>query len=252
MSDAGRVLALAGTELRLVLRNKTVAVSSIVVPLAVGVFWAFSFGASTQPGMTAMAVALQLSIVLAMGIYVTATQTVVGRRHNRVLKRLRTSGISDTGLLVATVAPAVVIGLVQLGIFGIIHAVIGSPWPVDPFPLVLALLGGLALVVTAALATTVVTPSPERSQITTLPLTFLLLAAAAALAVVPSQGWWQALVAVPGAPIGRLTQLAYEGGTWAAGPVGLPALLPAVAALLVWPVVFGYLAARRFRWDPRH
>ncbi|WP_214370643.1 ABC transporter permease [Pseudonocardia sp. H11422] len=251
MSEAGRVLALAGTELRLMLRNKTVAVSSVALPLALGLFWAFSFSGAEEPGMAAMVIALQLSVVLAMGIYVTATQTVVARRHTRVLKRMRTSGISDAGLLVATVAPAVVLGLGQLVVFGIINVATGTPLPADPFPLLLALLGGLALVVTAALATTVITPSPERAQITTLPLTFVLLGATVLLTMAPDEGWWQAIVAVPGAAIGQLTQLAYRGGTWASGVAGLPALLPAVAALLVWPALFGYLAARRFRWDPR-
>jgi hypothetical protein len=28
-------------------------------------------------------------------------------------------------------------------------------------------------------------------------------------------------------------------------------VLPAVVALIVWPVVFAMVAARRFRWDPR-
>lgn len=247
-----KVLALAATEIKLVLRNRTTAVASVAIPIALGLFWVLTFDAGSDPRLWATVAALQLAVVLAMGVYVTSTQTVVARRHNRVLKRMRTSGISDTGLLVATVAPSLAIALVQLLIFTTANAIAGAPLPVDPLPLALGLLGGLALCVTAALATTVVTPSPERSQITTLPLTFVLLGGVVVLSIAPLTGWWQALVALPGAAIGQLAQLGFAGGTWSAGLGGLPALLPAVVALLVWPVVFGVLAKRRFRWDPRH
>lgn len=70
------------------------------------------------------------------------------------------------------------------------------------------------------------------------------------LSVAPLDGWWQALVAVPGAAVGQLVQLAMTGGAWSAGLGGLPAVLPAAVALIVWSVVFGWLAVRRFRWDP--
>lgn len=245
-----KVLALAAAETKLVLRNRTVAVSSVLLPVALGAFWAWSFNdGNDNLQITAMVVALQIAVVLGMGIYVTATQTVVARRHSRVLKRMRTSGLSDTGLLAAIIVPSVVIGIVQLAVFAVINAVTGTPLPVEPLPLVIAVLGGLALVVTAALATAVVTPSPERAQITTLPLVFVMLGAAIALVFLPTDGWWQALVAVPGAAIGELTRLAF-GGSGGADTV-LPPVLAATVALLAWAAVFGYLALRRFRWDPR-
>jgi ABC-2 type transport system permease protein len=252
VTPAGRVLALASTEVQLILRNRTVAVSSIVVPLALGVFWAFTFNSGGDPAMQAVVVALQLAVALGMGVYVTATQTVVARRHASVLKRLRTSGLSDGGLLAATVAPSVVLGLFQLLVFAAINVATGAPPPMDYLPLALAVVGGLALVVTAALATSVVTPSPERSQITTLPLTFVLLGSGIFLAIADLANWWQAFLLVPGGAIGQLSKLALEGSTWAPGLAGLPAVLPSIVAIVVWPIVFGMLAMRRFRWDSRH
>jgi len=246
-----KALALAATETKLVLRNKTVAVSSVVLPLALGLFWVFSFGGDADPVSSAVVVALQLAVGLSMGIYVTATQTLVARRHTRVLTRLRTSGLSDTELLVATVAPSVAIGGVQLAIFALINFGSGIPLPADPLALALAMVGGVVLVVTAALATSIVTPSPERAQITTLPLTFVLLGTSIVTVIAPTDGWLQALVALPGAAIGQFTGFAFSGDAWVAGLGGLPALLPGLAALLVWPVIFAVLARRRFRWDPR-
>jgi ABC-2 type transport system permease protein len=245
-------LSLATTELRLVLRNRTVAVSSIAVPLALGVLWAFTFDAGGDPARYAMVPALQLGVVLGMAVYVTATQTLVARRYAGVLKRMRTSGLSDRGLLVATLTPSLALGLLQMLVFVAFHVGTRAPLPVDPVPLVLALLGGLALAVTAALATAVVTPSPERAQITTLPLTFLLLGGAVVTAVIPLDvAPLQLLALVPGAGIGQLVQLAMIGGMWSAGLGGVPLVVLPVVGLVAWSVVFGMYAARRFRWDQR-
>ncbi|WP_219413896.1 ABC transporter permease [Pseudonocardia nigra] len=247
-----RVLALTTTELQLLLRNKTVAVSSILLPLALGLFWAYSFPAGEDLRMQAMVVTLQLIVVVGMGVYVTATTTLVARRHARVLKRMRTSGISDRGLLTATLAPTVVLALGQLVVFAVINTVSGVPLPVEPLWLVVAIAGGFALALTAALATAVVTPSPERAQITTLPFTFVVLGAAAVVPLVPADGVLQALVAVPGAAVGTLVQAAYTGEMWGGDAFGIPAVVFPLLALSVWAQVFVWFARKRFRWDPRH
>ncbi|GJF05611.1 ABC transporter permease [Pseudonocardia sp. D17] len=244
---AQKVTALAGTELTLVVRNRTLAVSSVLLPIALGVFWAFSLGRG--PEVWPMVVALQVAVTLGMGLYVTGTQTLVARRHARVLQRLRTSGISDGGLLLATLTPALAIALAQLVIFAVIDVVIGGPVPSNWPALVALVLGGIALMVGAALATSVVTPTPERAQITTLPMVFLMLGAAIAMVLIPATGWLQALLLVPGAGVGMLVRLMFG------GEVGLGPTLGTVAAtasLLVWAAVFIRLAAHRFRWDPRN
>ena len=247
-----KVVALAATETRLMFRNRTVAVSSIVVPLGMGLFFMWNLsGYGTHPQLLATALALQLVVVAGMTVYVTATQTVVARRHNRVLKRMRTSGISDAGLLIATSAPGIVVGLVQLLVFVPFNIAFGVRGLADPLALALALLGGLALAVTAALATTVVTVSPERAQITTLPLVFVMIGAAIALVVVPLEGWTQALVVLPGGAIGQLTEISLVGNGWAPGLGGLPVMAPALVVTVLWPVAFALLARRSFRWDPR-
>jgi ABC-2 type transporter. len=242
-TPTGRVAALAAAETRLVLRNRTLLVSSLVVPLGLGLFWVLTFSGQNP----ATVVALQLAVAVGMGLYVTATQTVVARRQQKVLKRMRTSSLTDTGLLVAVVAPSAVVAVGQIVVFAVLNAVFGVPFATDPLAFVLAVLAGLAQAIAAALATAVVTPSAERAQITTLPLMFLLLAGAVVVTFVPLEGWWQALLAVPGAGPGVLVRFAVEGGLWAGGLV--PAL--ALAATVAWTVGFAAFARRRFRWDPR-
>lgn len=252
-SPASRVLALGAAEVRLLLRNRTAAISSLFLPIAFGAFFAFTFdgGEGGGPGIWATIAALQLVLTFTMGVYITITQTVVARRQTRVLKRMRTSSLSDAGLLIATTGPAVAIALVHLVLYAVINSLLGAPFPVDVVPLALAVVGGLAVCVTAGFVTTIVTPSPERAQITTLPLFFVMFAAAFVVPVVAVDSWWQALVLVPGAPIGLLTQLAFTGGTWAPGLLGLPAALPGIVSLVAWTAAFTVLAQRRFRWDPR-
>lgn len=244
-TSTSRVLALAGVETRLVLRNRTLLVSSLIVPLFLGVFWLLTFN---RDGGAGAVLALQVAVALGMGLYVSATQTLVARRQSKVLKRLRTTGLTDGGLIAAVIAPSVVIALGQLVIFAVIDVVIGLPIATDPLALAFVVIGGLALTVGAAVATSVVTPSAERAQITTLPLTFLLLGAAIAMSFLPMEGWFRAVLIVPGAGLGVLARYAVEGGMWADGT--LTGLLPMVATLL-WAGALVRFARKRFRWDPR-
>lgn len=78
--------------------------------------------------------------------------------------------------------------------------------PADPISLGVAALLGLALCTAAAIATTVLTPSPERAQITTMPLAFILLGGAIALTQINSDSLRQALVAIPGTAIAQLVE----------------------------------------------
>jgi ABC-2 type transport system permease protein len=249
-TPASRVLALAGAEVTLLVRNRTAAISSLFLPIALGAFFAFTLGPGAD-GPWGTIVALQLVLTFTMGVYITITTAVVSRRQTRVLKRLRTSGLSDLGVLLAVTGPGVAIALLHLVLYLVIDVLLGMPLALDPVPLLLAVIGGFALCVTAGFATANVTPTPERAQITTLPLFFVMFAAAFALPLVPAGSPFQAVVLVPGAPLGQLTQLAFAGGTWAPGLLGLPAVLPGVLSLVLWTVVFAVLARRNLRWDPR-
>jgi hypothetical protein len=133
----------------------------------------------------------------------------------------------------------------------VIDVLLGMPLRLDPVPLLLAVLGGFALCVTAGFATPTSrrrrsarrsrrcrcssSCSPRRSCCRWCP------------SARRSRPWcW-----CPGPPLGQLTQLAFAGGTWAPGLLGLPAVLPGVFGLVLWTVVFAVLARRNLRWDPR-
>lgn len=246
---SGAFSAVATAETKVLWRNRTAAFTGIALPILLGAF--FTFVMHPHDATTwAILAGLQLAMTLAYGVYTTATSAVVARRHTLVLKRLRTSDTPDAALLAGTVAPPVGIALGQLVVLGLVDVTVGAPVPADPALLVLAAVLGLAMYLAAALATTPMSTSPERAQLTTLPLAFLAMASGAVLPVLGSGTLAQALTALPGAGIGRLTALAFDGGPWEAGPGGLPAALPALLSLLVWTAVLGALARRYFRWEP--
>jgi ABC-2 type transport system permease protein len=244
------LLTLSITELRVLWRNRTALFTGGLMPLAMGIVWLFALRPHTATEWSAV-IALQLAFVVGMSIYVTATSTIAARRYTLVLKRLRTSEIRDARLLGGLVAPGVALAIAQLIVLAVVDAAAGAPAPADPGALVLAVLAGLSLTLAAALATTLVTPTPERAQISTMPLVFVLVGGAIALTLLPSGVLPQALMAVPGANVGRLTALAYSGDTWSIGVAGLPAALPAILAMVAWPLLLGWLAARYFRWEPK-
>lgn len=247
----GRSIALAATEVRLLVRNRTTAISALFLPVAFGAFFAWSFDPAGGNALWGTVVALQLVMTFAMTVYMTLTQTVVARRQARVLKRMRTSGLSDGGLLAAVSAPVVAVAVAHLAIYAVVNMLLGVPTP-DPLPLLVATVGGLAVGIAAAFATTAVTVTAERAQYTTLPLFFVMFAAAFVLPVLPVDTPLQALVLVPGAPIGQLAQLAFTGGAWDPALLGLPAILWGVVSLVLWTAVFAVAARRSFRWDPRN
>lgn len=242
--------AIAASEIRVLWRNRTAATTAIAVPLLIGGIWAFTIR-SDDPASWGMIMALQLAVVLGFGVYVTVTATVTGRRHTEVLKRLRATGADDRAVLGGLAAPGVGFALAQLVALALIDGVSGAPAPAEPVVLVLAVLLGLALCVAAGLATTVVTHTAERAQLTTMPLAFVMMGGAVVLPLLDFGPLSQALVAIPGAGIGALCNLALRGTAWTAGPAGLPAALPALVSLAVWTVLFGLLARRYFQWQPR-
>jgi len=232
------VLAIAVAELRMIVRNRTVAACAVLVPLAFGALLLALDGA----GSAGVLAGLQIIGMVGMGVYVTVTTTLAARRQTLYLKRLRGGAVSDRGVLAGLVLPVVAVSVAQLvvvlGVLGVQRA------PAHAGLLVVAVLIAEAMFVGAALATAGVTTSPEHAQYTTLP--FFLLALGAGI-------WFQLtgaddLAAVkrllPGGGLMELVTLAWDGGDLGLLPW---LLLPSVG----WAVVGGVAAMRSFRWEPR-
>lgn len=238
-----RVLALAASEMQLVIRNRLILVGAAATPLALGLFWVLMLPDSAGP----LVPVLQVTVALGMGLYNAATQTLVVRRQSRVFLRWRNTSVPDRGILAATVVPSLTLSLTQLTIFFLIDLVAGLTIASNPTPVVLGLTGGVVFGLTGAAATAVITRSAERASLTTLPLTLALLGGGAALAITRPGTWWDAVLLVPGAAVGRLISLGDPSGT---GSEGATALILPLLAITVWSVIFAAVARRQFRWDP--
>jgi ABC-2 type transport system permease protein len=257
-SSRRRVLALAAAEIRLLLRNRTAVVNTVLLPLAlvaaVGAITVSNGGEVDGPGFLASAIGVTLTFVT----FYNLVTTFVARREELVLQRMRTGELTDAEVLLGTAVPTLLVTVVQVVLVAVGVVVLGE-WsaPVDVVLPVIALLGGGALMVVLAAVSTSFTRTVEAAQFTTLPL--VLTATMLSGLVIPLSDFPEPLAAVgrflPLTPVLELSRLGLAGKTWAGQAVdtaGAWAAAPlALAVLAAWLVGGTILARLVFRWAPR-
>ncbi|WP_435856132.1 ABC transporter permease [Streptomyces physcomitrii] len=248
----GRMRALARAELTLLGRSPGTLFVALFVPLALP--------ASLRTTVKDMDLAkhgLNLAEVLlpaAMGfallfaVYTALVSTLVARREELVLKRLRTGEAGDGEILVGGAVPAVAIGLAQCLLVAVAStAVLDVELPGAPHLAVAGVLLGLVLSAVFATLTSAVTRTVESAGVTVMP--FMMLSLIASGITVPLEVFPDRLRAVcellPLSPVMALIRGAWTGELSAAETLGH--LLTALA----W-IVLGCFAVRRWmRWEPR-
>jgi ABC-2 type transport system permease protein len=186
-----------------------------------------------------------LILVTLMGFtaYAAGTTVLAARRQQFVLKRLRTSGASDTAIIVGVVMPSAALTVAQtVVLFGIVGVHGGLP-AVRPVPLLLAVVMGAAVAAVLAVLTAAFTATPEAAQLTTSPIGLAFFGGGLwVVSTPPGEVTW-AMLALPGGSIAQLTRIGW--GEPVAGQGG------AVVALALLVLVVTPLAVRAFSWDPR-
>lgn len=234
------MFAIARSEMTQLVRNRLVAASSLFIPLAFSAVLIFN---RENFGGTAVAAALILVTVTAMGTYVTATTTLASRRQNLFLKRLRSTSAKDASILSGLVLPIALVNLVQAGVIVAILSVVGTP-PVGVVAVVAAVVVLELMFVGAAIATAGLTNSPDHAQVTTLPLFVVALGAAMWVGLTGTEELAGVKRLLPG---GAVTELIVEGWSGMALHETVSLLLPSLAF-----VVAAFAAAKStFRWEPR-
>src|SRR4051794_40449787 len=234
-----RVLALAAAETRLLLRNRTAVMSSVLFPLAVvaavGAITVSNGGTVDGPSLVASAIGIALILVT----YYNLVTTFVARREELVLQRMRTGELTDAEVLLGTAVPTLLVTVVQILVVGVGVVALGkgSP-PVDVVLPLLALLGGSALMVVLAAVSTSFTRTVEAAQFTTLPLVLAAMMLSGLL--VPLSDFPEPAAHVfrflPLNPVIELSRLGLAGQTWdghavdAAGAWAPAPMPPAVLA----------------------
>ena len=258
---ARRVAALARAELRLLVRNRTALFNALALPpMTVALFAALgTVGDGGAPAATAtLLLNLLTFMALAFVVYYNLTVAFVARREELVLKRYLVGECSRAEILVGTAVPAVVVALAQtvLGIVAV-SVFLAPPAFVNPLLVVVAVLGGAAMLTLLAAATSGLSRTVESAQLTTLPLLIV---------AIPFAGLFGAPGASSGVldtigtftPLRPITDLMLlgAGGIDGDGQVvtfaeTFGAAAVPVAVLAAWTAV-GVLAARRWmRWEPR-
>jgi ABC-2 type transport system permease protein len=250
-----RVLALAGAETLLLLRNRTAVVNSVVMPLLL-VAAVRMMGLDTVVGPRLMVVSLGMTLVFLT--YFNLVTTFVARREELVLQRMRTGELTGPEILLGTAVPTLLVTVVQVALVAAGLAVLGEATaPVDVVLPLLALVGGAALMVLLAAASTAFTRTAESAQVTTLPLVLVATTASGLffpLSILPDVAATVCRL-LPVSPVVELATLGLVGRTWDGRAVDLAgawaaAPLP-LAVLAGWLLAGGLLAARVFRWAPR-
>ena len=253
-----RVGALARAEALLLRRNPIALLNALGTPL-VGVVLLNAFppqGDAAPLPSAGIAVTLT-AFALLFTLYYNLVTTLVARREELVLKRLRSGESSDGEILLGAAAPAVAITWWQC-IVGVVAAMVlvGMGVPVNPILVVAAVVLGTVVFVLLAAASTAMTRSVEMAQLSTLPVVVIsmVLGGLFPVGMLPGPVQWVAQVL----PLTRVVDLLWLGltgatrdgttsGEWAATG-GIPAALLVLAA---W-VIAGAVASRRFmRWEPR-
>ncbi|WP_277211092.1 ABC transporter permease [Isoptericola croceus] len=255
-----RLLALARSEVLLLVRNRTALVNAVLLPVGFVALFAVLGGVGGDgtpgPAVAAGVLATLLVVALMFVVYYNLTTAYVARREDRVLQRLLTGSTTRVEALLAPALPAVVVTLVQLVLgYAAVSVVIEPPGTANPLLVVVAALGGAAVLGALAAATAGFSRTVESVQLTTLPVIVLILPFAG-LFPTPEGGVIGAVArCTPLRPVTELMALGLtgtdvDGQTLTFVETFGAAVLP-IAVLAVWTVL-GVLAARRWmRWAPR-
>jgi ABC-2 type transport system permease protein len=234
------MLAIAGAELRMLLRNRLVALLGIVMPLAFGAVLLRYPPSASDAGVTAV---LLVVVIGAMGLYMTGTTTLAARRQTLFLKRLRTGSLPDSRILAGLILPVALISTAQITVVLVVLTARASA-PVHPWLLVLAVVAGQLMFAGFTFATAGVTSSPEHAQVTTAPLFFSALGAAIWVAGTGTEQLVWLKRALPGGAIGEMVAASWNGGS-------LDALAGMLWPSLAWAAVAVVAGRVLLRWEPR-
>ncbi|RJQ91243.1 ABC transporter permease [Amycolatopsis panacis] len=238
------MLAIARGELIQIFRNRLVLLTSIILPIGFGAYLIYQHGVFEKVGSVGFIAALMLFVVTGIGFYTSVVTTLASRRQNLFLKRLRSTAVSDRGIIGGLVLPLAAIAVVQVAvILTVLGTVVGKPANLPM--LIVAVLLTVIMMLGLGLATAGITNSPEHAQVTTLPVTMIAISVAVWVGVTGTEQLQVLKRLLPGGAASELVVAAWDGtATW--GHV-----LPALGPLFAWIFVSISLASRMFRWEPR-
>lgn len=238
------MIAIAQSELLQIFRNRAVLITSLIMPVAVSVFFINYRDLLAGIGSLGYVSAVLVFTIAAFTLYATTVTTLAARRQNLFLKRLRSTAAGDAAILSGLVAPVTAISLLQISVILSVFAAVGST-PVHVALLVVGVAASFIMMLALGIATAGVTNSPEHAQVTALPLSVGVIAVASWVGITGTESLAPLKRVLPGGAATELVVSAWNGGAPLTDSVLL--LVPTLA----WVVAAVALASRMFRWEPR-
>ncbi|WP_162788687.1 ABC transporter permease [Amycolatopsis albispora] len=231
-------------EIRLLFRRKLTLFSATVLPAGLCVLTWFTVR-DAPPENWGTLVGDRFTMLMVLSVFMTSMTIYTARRQSLVLKRLRTTELTDAGVIGAITMPVVVMGVVQALAYFAFCLVLGAPLPVHSWLVLLGMAGGLVLTVAAGMATAALSKSVEATHVTSFPV---LVGALAGLFMVGSANPGVATAGTLMPLLGPADLLAKG---WSGFDTGMVPITTSLGSTLLWAVVFAAVIGRFFRWEPR-
>ncbi len=238
------ILAQAGLEIRMILRNGEQLLLTVVIPVLV--LTVFSVVELVDLGTRTARVDYLTPGVLALAVMSTAfTGLAIGTGFERrygALKRLGATPLPRSGLLTAKGLAVLTVELMQVAVLTVVALALGWEPHGSPLAVVVLLLVGTAAF--AALGLLMAGTLRAEATLAAANLVYLLFLISGGIAVPLDrfpEGAHPFLVALPGGALSEALRDVLRDGD--------PLPWAAVGVLTTWAVVAGALAARTFRWE---
>ncbi|MFC5750487.1 ABC transporter permease [Actinomadura rugatobispora] len=205
-----------------------------------------------------------LGFFLILVVFMHLTSVFTARREDLTLKRLRGTALSDVEILGGSVLTAAGMYLVQaVLLLALLVTALDGAFPADPLLLLAGLAAGAVIFALLAFAVSGLTPTAELAQLTVLPVLFGCMAGAGVMVPLDDapEAVLEACRLLPLTPVVEIVRTAYFGQDFTVYGAAHPdlgfaeawrACLRPFAILLAWAAIGRMLAARWFRWEPRH
>ncbi|RZQ64159.1 ABC transporter permease [Amycolatopsis suaedae] len=249
MTVMARPLRLGLAETKLLFRGKITLFSALVAPVGLCVLSWFS-DRDNPPERWGPLLGSRFVLLLLLSVFMTSMMVFTGRRQSLVLKRLRTSELSDAGVIAGITAPMVVLGLGQLLLYFGFCVAIGAPMPENPLLVLLGVVLGVFTALAAGMATAALSKSVEATHITSFPVVILVMTGLF-LQDVANEAVALGASVMPLIGAGDLVVKGWSGAAAGAAFDQLPGVSLGLASTALWAVVFGLVIAGFFRWEPR-
>ncbi|QSB06712.1 ABC transporter permease [Natronoglycomyces albus] len=237
---------LGGAEMRLIVRNRTVLLTSMAMPIGFAFLWLMT-GRDMAVGGGGDIAAMQMGFLLLFGVFLGLTMTLAARRQSLYLKRLRTSPASAAAIVSGLTIPFVALVTAQTVLALVLTAVTTESSPQRIDIVLFAFVVGVVSCAALGFLTATFTSTPEAAQITTLPGFLVLMGGIIFSLMTQPQDIAVWHLAIPGVAIGHLSRMGWnglEGESLSVLWLGLLVSVVLTAAICA-------VAARYFRWQPR-